>query len=208
MVVVLGIIGIAMALAAPNLSQWSSDQRAKAAARSIADVFGFARSEAIRSSSNVIVFFAAGGGTDPIGTALTDGAGNPVPILVINDGVPGSALQNCRIDPGEGARVVRAERDVNWGVSFAASPAPGDAAGAIPGNGLTLRRPTGGASTWVLFRPDGVPVAFDAACALGQVGSGSGAVYITNANRDYAAVLSPLGGVRVEAWDPTQGVWR
>ena len=42
----------------------------------------------------------------------------------------------------------------------------------------------------------------------GAIGTGAGAVYLTNGARDYAIVLSPLGGVRVSAWDGSLNQWR
>jgi hypothetical protein len=55
--------------------------------------------------------------------------------------------------------------------------------------------------------PDGRPLGFDAACTMGQLGSGNGAVYITNGSRDFAIVLNPLGGVRVHSWNSGTGQW-
>jgi hypothetical protein len=61
----------------------------------------------------------------------------------------------------------------------------------------------------VLFRPDGIPVSFTfSGGTCGQIagtGSGGGALYITNGERDYAVVLSPLGSARVHLW--AAGAW-
>ena len=43
---------------------------------------------------------------------------------------------------------------------------------------------------------------------MGQLGSGNGAIYITNGSRDYAIVLNPLGGIRVHAWNGGAGQWQ
>jgi hypothetical protein len=65
----------------------------------------------------------------------------------------------------------------------------------------------------VVFRPDGTPVTSNVGvnCALGQTGSGGGAIYVNNAagggTRNYAVVLTPLGGVKVHGWEQTQGAW-
>ena len=58
---------------------------------------------------------------------------------------------------------------------------------------------------FVVFTPQGLPVSATAACATGGPGSGAGAVYLTNGNRDIAIVLTPLGTVRVHAW--TGAAW-
>ena len=75
-------------------------------------------------------------------------------------------------------------------------------------SGSSFATPVGGASTWVAFMTDGRPLAFDAACSMGQLGSGNGAVYLTNGLRDYAVVLNPLGGVRIHAWNPGAAQWQ
>ena len=39
-------------------------------------------------------------------------------------------------------------------------------------------------------------------------GQGGGAIYVTNGRRDYAVVLSPLGAVRLHAWNVGSGNWQ
>jgi hypothetical protein len=43
--------------------------------------------------------------------------------------------------------------------------------------------------------------------ALSPAGGGGGALYLTDGERDYAIVLSPIGGVRVHLWIPANGAW-
>ena len=61
------------------------------------------------------------------------------------------------------------------------------------------------------FRPDGVPVTsvgtVGTCGAVGNTGDGGGAFYITNGQRDFAVVLSPLGGARVHVWSAAAGGW-
>jgi hypothetical protein len=56
-----------------------------------------------------------------------------------------------------------------------------------------------------------VPVGFSNACVLGQTGTGRGGAYLTNSpafsNRDYAVVLSPLGGSKIYSFDRAAGAW-
>ena len=59
----------------------------------------------------------------------------------------------------------------------------------------------------MLFRPEGMPLAFDAACTIQDVGSGVGAVYLTDQTHDHTVVLSPLGGVTLHSWNYTAGSW-
>jgi len=204
--VVVGIIAVLAALTTLQMGEWFANQRVKAAARSAADAFQLARSEAIRTGSNHIVFFASPGDTDPAGTVLLDAHGSWVPILILNDGPPTTA--NCQIDGGEATRGIPPGSDVEWGVSKATVKVPDDT-GRAPfsppqASGRTFADLSNNAVNWVLFRPDGIPVSFTfAGGTCGQIagtGSGGGALYITNGERDYAVVLSPLGSARVHLW--------
>jgi hypothetical protein len=58
-----------------------------------------------------------------------------------------------------------------------------------------------------MFRGNGLPVGFDTACNVDPVGTAGGAIYLTNGRRDYAIVLSPLGAVRVHAFESGAGQW-
>ena len=60
----------------------------------------------------------------------------------------------------------------------------------------------------MLFRPDGAPVTVTAGCVEGDLGSGNGAVYLTNGDRDLAIVLLPLGTHRVMSLDRATGSWK
>jgi prepilin-type N-terminal cleavage/methylation domain-containing protein len=213
LMVVVALIGIFAAVGAPKLDQFFANQRAKSAARSLADAFRIAQGNAIRTGDPQIVFLSAAAGanppaTDPAGTALgNDPDGRVWPALVTDDGTP--AASNCVIDPGEALSTVKPEVGVAWGISRAAIPvAPGDTGGGNRLSGSTFRtRANGADTTWVMFRPDGIPVGFDAACNLSPIGEGGGAVYITNGVRDYAVVLTPLGGVKVHGWNPENNAW-
>lgn len=205
LVVVLGIIGVLAAAGAPLVGDWLADQRLKQAARGVADAFQLARAEAIRSGNNHVVYFQLLGGTDVAGNPLQDPLGQPVPVLVLNDGLP--AVANCQIDAGEPTRTLPTIRDVGWGATSAAAAAPLDFGAAGFASGSTFADPGGNPINGVAFRPDGIPVALDNACVLGQTGSGGGGIYVTNARRDYAVSLSPLGQARVHVWDSTRGGW-
>jgi hypothetical protein len=56
-----------------------------------------------------------------------------------------------------------------------------------------------------------VPVRFEGALgtcgAIGATALGGAAFYLTNGTRDYAVVLSPMGGVRVHVWNSGAGAW-
>jgi prepilin-type N-terminal cleavage/methylation domain-containing protein len=212
--IVVAIIGIVAALGTPAMSRFFIDLRTRSAARSTADALRIARAEAIRTGSPHVVFFSAAAGgnppaTDPAGTPLgADAAtgGGPYPILILRDG--GVGAPNCRIDAGEVQQGIHAQRDVAWGSTVSGGVmAPGDTGLADHSSGSSFRTSAGAATTWVSFAPNGIPLGFDAACNTGGVGSGGGAIYLTNGRRDYAIVLSPLGVVRVHIWEQGAGQW-
>jgi prepilin-type N-terminal cleavage/methylation domain-containing protein len=210
--IALAIIGVITALTLPNVSRYLENGRGRAAAKSVADAFNFARAQAIRTGNNHVVFFAIAGAGDVAGAALTAADGRPMPILVLNDGRPGSADQNCEIDAGEETFVFEPQEGVGWGhnAAPASEEAPDEnvAVTSIPAAGSSFFAPNGTTQvTWVQFRPDGVPVAIDSACTAGRLGTGGGTIYLWTENRDYAVTLAPLGGVRVHVWNSGTGAW-
>jgi len=208
MMVVVAIIGVMTAIAVPNFQSYFRDQRLKQAARSVADAFSLARAEAIRTGRNHIVYI----NRDPTGAVLTDNAGRAVPVMVVqdDDGTGPLPAPNGRVDVGERRMPIAAEVGVNWGVTFATVRAPNDPGPAAAyTTGWSFVTPANAQASWVVFRPDGVPRAFSSGPYLeGSVGTGGGAVYLTNGRRDYAIVLAPLGGVQVNSWNRGLGLWR
>ena len=108
---------------------------------------------------------------------------------------------------GETFEVVRLERGVDFGATAATVPAPNDEGGSPFDAGSSFADTGGGEADWVLFRPDGMPRSIDNACTVGALGSGGGGVYLSNAERDAAVVLTPLGASRVFAWNSETGQW-
>jgi len=204
---VVAIVGILAAAGSVALEQWAENQRARNAAQDVAGAFHVARTEAIRTGHNHVVFLNTGAGTDACGNALLTDDGQVAPVLVLDDGEPGGPDQDCCLDAGENRISWRARADVAWGAALAGAPAPGDSGGGSLATGSTFTAPNGTQTSWVLFRPDGVPVAFSSACNPGTTGSGGGGVYVTNGQRDYAVVLSPLGGAKVHAFDANADGW-
>jgi prepilin-type N-terminal cleavage/methylation domain-containing protein len=213
LMVVIGLMSVVLALAVPGFSAWFANQRAKSTARSIADALLLARAESIRTGHRHIVYFGNPGATDPAGNAV-EYLGQWVPLLVTDDGTP--VASNCEIDAGESTTSVAPVDGLSWGVSEASAAVPTDSGHAPfnpapPWDGATFADATSTKVNWVMFQPDGIPVTFTGAggtCgALGSVGSGAGAFYLTNGKRDYAVVLSPLGGVRVHVWNGGTHAW-
>jgi prepilin-type N-terminal cleavage/methylation domain-containing protein len=189
LVIVLVLIGVMTTYAVPQLSEWSSDQRVKGAAREIADAFAVARIEAIRTQRNQIVFVQ--------GDAST---------LVLDD-TDGDGVA----DAGEPTQSFPAPDDVALAATQASTPAPSDPdpLDAFDAGGISFVDLAGIVNTnAVLFLPSGVPVVFSTGpFAAGALGSGQGAVYVSNGRRDYAVVLNSLGGVRVVAWNLSTSAW-
>jgi len=208
--IIISIIAIFSSLALSVIGRRMGDQRAKAAVRSVANLFLLARTEAIRTGTNHVVYLQL----DPADAALEDAGGNPVAALLIADadadGIP---------DAGEykGSVPFDATNSLSWGSTFAAvgpTAAPNDnPGGTFPATDplfscCTFNDPGGNESRAVVFLPDGMPRAFSTGpFAMGPVGGGGGAVYVTSGTRDYAVVLAPLGSTRVHSWNRGADAW-
>lgn len=206
--VVVAIIGVLAAFAVPSWRRYQRNQQLRAVASGISNAFSFARSRAIATGNRYVVVFPVGVTTDVCGNDLYNENGRYPPALVFDDGAPDVA--NCCYDAGEERYWVRdvPNPPLFFGVWNATAAAPTDSGGGIYLAGTTFTEPgAANDAQWVVFQPDGIPVAFNAACNLGTTGSGAGAVYITNRDRDYAIVLNPLGTSSVERWDAAQGAW-
>lgn len=212
LVIALAIIGIVAAMALPGWLQFQDNQRLRDVTRAGANMMQTARSQAIATGNNHIVYFATAGFVDACGRPMVDAQGNPVPMLILDDGAAGGVTPCC-IDPGE--RVITEPvftrpgvmNNVNWGATFAPAQSPNDSGGGDYTTGSTFSDRNGNQIRWVMFRPDGIPVSFTAACVTGQIGSGAGGVYVTNGSRDYAVVLTPLGGAQVSGFERSAGAW-
>jgi type II secretory pathway pseudopilin PulG len=205
-VVVLAIISAVTAVASFAVTSWVEEQRVKTAARSVADALLLARGEAIRTGHVHVAVFGV--------NALTNADAD---IVIVNDGEPDSS--DCSIATAEIVHRMRFEKGVTWGTTASlagTTVAPGDL-GIATGNTDAGSSFTTAAldatvpASWVLFEPDGIPRLFTtsgSACSqVGISGQGGGAIYLTNGRRDYAVVLTPLGTVRVHAWNPGSGSW-
>ena len=209
--IVVAIIGIFAAMAVPSWRAYQANLQLRAAARTVANAFSFARSRALATGNRHVVVFAVDptNPNDACGNPIVNDQGLPVPVLVFEDSNGGAA--DCCLDAGEQRLAENAVPGVNWGVTPAppAGPtqAPSDPGGGTWSTGSSFTQPAGGDAAWVSFGPDGIPVAFNAACNLGTTGTGAGAIYLTNGNRNYAVVLNPLGTANVERFDPAQNQW-
>jgi len=194
--VALAIIGLVAAMAVPSLSRMFANQRLSDSAHVLNAAFSFARGEAIRTGGVHLVLL----GVDAAGVPLTDGGGNPIDVLVVNDGLLGTANQNCAVDGGEDTTAFNFEDGTGWGATLATAPVTTDAGSASITGGSSILDASGNAARWVLFRTEGPAHAFNTDCTMGGVGTGGGGAYLTNGDRDVAVVVSPLGTTRMHGW--------
>ncbi len=211
LVVVLAIIGVFSLISMTLMEGGLEDSRAKAAVRDFADLFMLARSEAIRTGDNHLVFFEKDAQDQP----LTSATGRAAAAVVIRD-----ANENGKIDTGDSniaSVLVDNTGSLQWGATFAgpaALKAPNDnVVATFPATSAdftccTLTEPDDDPARWVMFQPDGIPRSFSIdAFATGDLSSGGGAVYVTSSERDFAVVLTPLGTVRVHAHPKGGTAW-
>jgi len=203
LLIIVAIVGILASVATPSTDELFANQRLNTSSRSVAKALSYARSESIRTGNIHVVFF----GTDTAGNPLQDADGDTVPILVVNDGRPGSAQQNCAVDGGETTLGLEFEKNVTFGATGATARVPTDTGSGSLGSGATFSDGGGNAAKWVLFRPEGTPLAFTTSCGIGGIGTGGGAVYLTNGVNDASIVVTPLGANRVHNWRNGANGW-
>jgi Tfp pilus assembly protein FimT len=201
--VIIALVGVLVAASLPSLDSWMSNQRLRNSARSVDAALSFARGEAVRTGNVQVVFFD----TDTQGSDLFDANGAQVPVLVLDDGRPGAGTQNCEIDTGEAVRGFAFEGDSTFGVTHATTKVTGDNGNGSISSGTTFTDASSNATNWVLFRPEGTPLAASSTCVTGTLGSGGGGVYLTDGARDIAVVLTPLGASRVHSFEGSGGSW-
>jgi prepilin-type N-terminal cleavage/methylation domain-containing protein len=206
LVVVLAVVSALIATATLGISGWAQNQRLKTSARAVSDAFMLGRAEAIRSGNSHLVVFGLG----ELNNTYAD-------IVIVNDDRPD--LADCSIASSEIVHRVNLEKGVTWGTTASlagTTVAPSDQGLAVGntqfGSSFTTAAldPNTPAS-WVIFQPDGVPLLFSTngsdCTQIGLRGEGGGGIYVTNARRDYAIVLTPLGTSRVLGWNPSANNW-
>ena len=221
MVIVVSILGILLSMGVVSFNKWSKRQRVSNASGEMAQLLFVGRSEAIRKGVNHIAFFD----TDSLGNALLAGDGTTsLAALLIED-----SNGNFSPDSGEQRMAVPLTvlSGIVWGRAEAASLVP-NANGSLvgdpfsgtsvensaeeEGSAANFRHPTDTSAvhSWVLLSPDGTPRAFDSsgATTIADVGTGDGAIYLNDGERDHAVVMSALGSLRSYRWDASDGSWK
>lgn len=206
--ITLAILAVAVALAVPSLNRAAQNSELRDTAAAMDSGFVTARGEAIRTG-DIHLFFVL---QDANGDPLVDSSGEIVPVLIVNDGAPGSPQQNCKLDAGERTIALGKEEmkkiamlgDIPSGIEV---PEYDKGLGDPSTNGSTFVDPAGNNVTWVMFRPEGMPMAFDSGCNLGEPGSGAGTFYMKNEDRIFAISLSPMGTTKVMSFNEASGDW-
>ncbi len=255
--ITMAVLAVAVVIAVPRLNSAREAGELRDTALALDGAMEMARGEAIRTGDVQLLFVFQ----DAEGNPLVDANGDPVSIAIVNDGAPGSADQNCRIDAGESMITVPEEKaskmdkvadlpsgypmplvdlgplvvgatpgaaqggvagaplggvsgddddddSDDGGGGLVAAPAPDPSITGSTSNGSSFSDPSGNPSSWVMFRPEGMPVSFDAACNLGDMGSGAGTFYLHNEGRYYAVALSPMGTTKVLSLNTDSGEWK
>lgn len=195
---VLAIVGAIAMIAVPSFTQMANDQRLRDQARNIGGLFSYARGEAIRTGNVQLVFI----GTDADGAALTEG-GVAVQAMIVED-----TDFDCTKDAGESYKTLPLKNGVTLGVTGTTGRPTTDLGTAAVSTGSSFTEPDGDNASWVLFRPEGMPLAFDSSCTIGSTGSGAGAIYVTNGRRSHSVVLAPLGNTQSFVWEASNGEWK
>jgi prepilin-type N-terminal cleavage/methylation domain-containing protein len=210
MMLVVAVAALMVALGYPSWARMNDNIHLRAAARAAQDTLGYAREQAVRTGRRHLVLSQTGTGLDACGNPI------PSPLMVLDD-----TDLDCCVDAGE---PVWSPADLSdpivqqtafWGVTNATVRVPEDAGAGALTTGSTFTLVGGGASRGVAFRGDGIPVGFSAACAVGNVGSGSGGFYFTNGRpglgaaqrRDLAVVLTSIGTSKAYSWDALSARW-
>lgn len=220
-VVVLSIVGVVLSMGVASFSDWSTRQRLINSAGEFAQILFVGRVEAIRKGANHIVFF----GSDALGGNLVAEDGTTSVAALLIEDING----NYAPDAGEQRMVVPLSLDTSivWGRTQATVLVPttsGSLAGdpfsgtsvegslAAQDSAAHFRHPSqqDTAQSWVLFAPDGTPRAFDpsGAATVAGIGTGDGAIYVSDGERDRAVVMTALGAIRSYRWDLENGSWK
>ena len=210
-VVVIVIVGVLSAMAAPMMLRYRLVEDARAHANMIARAITEARSQAMAAGNPTFLLF--------------DDPNNAVAAIPAADGRPRFALVvddldgNGQLTAGENTRNFHGKDGLATQVTgygqggtqpFGNAPlAPEDSfAGQLQDLGNAAATfpldPTTNVPA-IGFNSQGVPVAL---ATPTQWGTGAGAYYVTDNDRTvYAVIVLPLGGVRVRVLSPQEGNW-
>lgn len=208
MMVIVAIMAVLSAIAIPNWQRMNDNIRLREAARTLTGALSYTRQQSIMQERSHILFFQIGPSVDICGNPV------PAPVTVLDDTngdccfSAGETFVNYFTEPAMAATI-------GWGLSNSTVPVPEDPGVGGFAGGSSFLTQLGAPTSHVAFRPDGVAVVFDNTCTGGQVGTGGGGLYFTNARvgvplgarRDLAVVLTPLGASKIYQWDVANGVW-
>ncbi len=202
MVVVLLIIAIMTAVALPGLSRYRMSEQAREGSQVVAGVLRMARAAALKDGVQHFVIFNPASPPSAAGTIAR----------LVRD-VDGDWTETV-VDRGTdyGFKPATHQDITPYGMGATTpfsgyGPVPGDPGGGLAGvtEGASFPADPNTGRPAVGFTAQGVPVDMNTPTAWG---TGAGAFYVTDgAAAVYAAVVGPLGEVRVRVLNPGTGEW-
>jgi type II secretory pathway pseudopilin PulG len=206
LMIVLVIISVLTAIAIPNFAAYQAQEQAKSNVQIVASALREARTAALRTGTEYIVLFNPDADTlvrvfrDRNGDRKQD-AGDVVEDITLSavrregvnpwgvDDSPFPDAPRAYNDPLEPGLLLGVGGDIVDGADFREHWDRG-----IPAVGFTSR---------------GIPFEVTGEDTTPEIGSGGGAFYMTDGRGGlFAAILMPLGEVRVRAYDPNTQQWR
>ncbi len=202
--VVLLVVGVLTALAVPSITRYRMSEQTRESAQVIATALRAARSAAIKEGVQHFVIFNPAVPPSVVGAA----------VRVVRD-IDGDWIETV-VDRGMDYRFLPGKHEdvqpygMGLTTPFAGyAPAPNDSVAATLGNvtdGASFPIDPNTGRPAVGFTAQGVAVDLNTPTAWG---TGAGAFYVTDGSRAvYAALVGPLGEVRVRALNPGTGEWQ
>jgi len=209
MAVVMVIIGVLTAVAIPNISAYQAVEEAKSNVQIVASALRDARTRAVRTGRQFIVVFNPDPGEpNTIVRIIQDNNGDREEDAGDNvEDVTLARVRRAGVNPY--GREVSPFPDATRATDTDPSnPEPALGNGDVPDGAdfpdhFDLGVPAVG------FTSAGLPFEVTPTTDAIEVGTGGGAYYMTDGRGAvFAAILLPLGEVRVRAYDPTTDTWR
>ena len=200
--VVLLIIGIMTALAAPSINRYRMSEQTREGSQVVAYALREARAAALKDGVQHFLIFNPAAPPSAVGTIVR--------LVRDVDGDWAETVVDRGTDYGFNPGTHQDVTPYGMGVTMpfsAYGPVPGDPGGGLAGltEGASFPSDPNTGRPGVGFTAQGVPVDLNTPTAWG---TGAGAFYITDGSTAvYAAVVGPLGEVRVRALNPGTGEW-
>jgi len=217
LMIVLAIVGAMVAIALPGLTRYQQTETAKSGALRVAQALREARVRAMKEGIPYLVYLNPDTGADPpIAPLFPDQTVQRTVARIVRDSNDDQAESlgdnlaiNVNVETDSlGVRAYRPGTDPYDAVAEPGmvQPAVDDVLGALVEGSSFPLSPAGAPATIAAFNSRGLPVRWTAPDTPGQ---GLGGYYVTDGNGNvFAAVMGPLGEVRVLSWGAGSTAWR